>query len=122
VESYTRLQYDYGEDAGLNSKKLTLTAIGLGLGFVGNLTLGDSIFTLLVDGVVYTLTGLPIFIVYAYVSFIPVWLAGFSISEVPPFYFLAPLLYTVLAGLFSRFLIKPLMKRFGGELFWQEKS
>jgi len=101
----------------LNSKRLTLIAIGLGLGFAGNLTLGDSIFTLLVDGVVYTLTGLPIFIIYAYASFIPVWLAGFS--EVSPFLFLAPLLYTGLAGLLSDFLIKPLIKKFGGEIVEQ---
>jgi len=102
----------------LNIKKLTLAAIGLSLGFAGNMTLGDSIFTLLVDSVVYTLTGLPTFTVYAYASFIPIWLTSFSLKD--GFYFLlAPLLYTALACLFSRFFVRPLMRRFGGEIFEQ---
>ena len=102
----------------MNSKRLTLTAIGLGLGFASNLTLGDSIFTLLLDGVVYTLTGLPIFIVYAYASFIPIWLTGFSLKEAP-FFLLAPLFYVGIAGLLSTFLVKPLMKKLGGGVLEQ---
>ena len=104
---------------GLKSRRVALVSLALALGLMGNLFFGQSILTFLVDIAVITLLGPLLFLPYAYITYLPIFLAGLNMPTAQLVFAFAftPLFYTCLAYIPSRFILKPLIsKLLGGEI------
>jgi len=100
----------------LKSRKIALISLGLALGFSGNLVFGQTIGSFIVDVAVITLLGPWLFLAYAYTTFLPVFLAGLNMPTAQLAFTLvcAPIFYTCLVYIPSRFMLKPLINRLLG--------
>lgn len=85
------------------SRRAAAAAVGLAICIVADGLSYGTLFALLAHSFALLLTGFPLFLIYSYLSYLPLLLAGLSLTaEWLGTVILAPLLYACFAWLLSR--------------------